>query len=165
MTSWAEFEREAPALAESGRWLLGQNGGVFFLATVRKDGSPQLHPVMPHIIEGELCVFVVAFSSKHRDLERDGRYALHAIPTGPDNREFLVSGRARSERDVAARARAVEATGRDLQDWETLFIFDIEKALGTSWANWGTGQMPWPTFTRWKQGKGVEVDTPAPAGQ
>jgi hypothetical protein len=160
MASWAEFEREAPPLAESGRWLLTQNGGVFFLATVRRDGSPQLHPVAPHIIDGELCVFVVVYSSKHADLERDGRYALHAIPAGPDNREFLVSGRARPVRDPGERERVVRASGRHIQDWETLFLFDIEKALGTSWANWGTDKMPRPAFTRWKRGKGMEVDAP-----
>ncbi len=160
MASWAEFEREAPPLAESGRWLMTQNQGMFFLATVRKDGSPQLHPVAPQIIEGELCVFVVIFSTKHGDLERDGRYALHAIPAGPDNREFLVSGRARPVREQAERERAIAASGRHIQEWETLFAFDIEKALGTSWANWGTDQMPWPTYTRWKQGKGMEVDSP-----
>jgi hypothetical protein len=159
MASWAGFERDAPPLADSGRWLLTQNQGMFFLATVRKDGSPQLHPVMPHIIEGELCVFVVVYGSKHGDLERDGRYALHAIPAGPDNREFLVSGRARPVRESAERERAIAASGRLINDWETLFVFDIEKALGTSWANWGTDH-PWPTFTRWKQGKGMEVESP-----
>jgi hypothetical protein len=162
MASWAEFEKEAPPLAESGRWLLAENGRVWFLATVRKDGSPQLHPVAPHIVSGKLCVFVVVFSTKHGDLERDGRYALHAIPAGPDNREFLVSGRARPVRDPAERERIVAASGRHIQEWETLFVFDIDKALGTSWANWGTDQMPWPTYTRWKQGKPMEVDTPAP---
>lgn len=163
MSSWAEFEKEAAPLAESGRWLLNQNGGVWFLATVRKDGSPQLHPVAPHILGGELCVFVVIYSSKHGDLERDGRYALHAIPAGPDNREFLVSGRARAVRDAEERAVAVAESGRHINDWETLFAFDIEKALGTSWSNWGTDKMPWPTFTRWKQGKGMEVQTPPEA--
>ena len=64
MASWAEFEREAPPLAESGRWLLSENGGVWFLATVRKDGSPQLHPVAPQIVEGELCVTVQHASVK-----------------------------------------------------------------------------------------------------
>src|SRR5688572_24744524 len=162
MASWAEFEKEAAPLAESGRWLLAENGGVWFLATVRKDGSPQLHPVAPHIVNGKLCVFVVVFSTKHGDLERDGRYALHAIPAGPDNREFLVSGRARPMRDPAERERIIAASGRHIQEWETLFVFDIEKALGTSWANWGTDQMPWPTYTRWKQGKPLEVDTPPP---
>ena len=159
MATWADFEADAPSLAESGRWLLAQHEGVFFLATVRRDGSPQLHPVMPHIIDGELCVFIVIYGSKHGDLERDGRYALHAIPAGPDNREFLVSGRARPVRDPAQRERAIQVSGRHINDFETLFVFDVEKALGASWANWGT-ERPWPTFTRWKEGKGMEVETP-----
>lgn len=149
MTSWAEFERSAPGLATSGRWLLGQNGGVAFLATVRADGSPQLHPVMPHVVDGLLYVFIVQMSSKYRDLERDGRYALHAIPAGERNEEFLISGRATKAGNAAVRSAAVAAAGGAKHDWEVLFEFDIEKVLGTRWSGWGTATA-WPTFTRWR---------------
>jgi hypothetical protein len=104
-------------------------------------------------------VFVVIYSSKHGDLERDGRYALHAIPAGSGQPRASSAGE-RVPSATRPSASAPAASGRHINDWETLFVFDIEKALGTSWANWGTDRMPWPTFTRWKQGKGMEVQAP-----
>jgi hypothetical protein len=46
MATWSEFSRSAPEIAELGRKQLLQFGlGLAFLATVRKDGGPRLHPV------------------------------------------------------------------------------------------------------------------------
>ncbi len=149
MANWREFEASAPDLAQAGRWLFGQNGGVAFIATVRRDGSPQLHPVMPHVVEGALYVFIVSMSSKYRDLLRDGRYALHAIPAGEANQEFLISGRATRLEAPGTRGTVEAATGGPRHEWEVLFALDIEKALGTRWDQWGTPQA-WPAFTRWK---------------
>ena len=48
MVTWKEFAGAQPELAETGRSLLLQFGvGLAFLATVRKDGAPRLHPVCP----------------------------------------------------------------------------------------------------------------------
>ncbi|MDP6605161.1 MAG: hypothetical protein QF664_02710 [Dehalococcoidia bacterium] len=47
LAAWLEFESGAPELAERDRWLLSRNDGVAFLATIRRDGSPQVHPIMP----------------------------------------------------------------------------------------------------------------------
>src|SRR5215470_6438545 len=51
--------------------------GLGFLATVRADGSPRVHPVCPVISAAGLHVSVVA-GPKQADLRRDGRYALHS---------------------------------------------------------------------------------------
>lgn len=160
MPRWDEFEAAAPEMAAPARWLLSQNGGVAFLATVRKDGSPQLHPVMPYLVDGGLYVFIVQFSSKHGDLLARPRYALHTIPAGPANLEFLAVGSASPVADPALRARAVEVCGFPKADWETLFHFDIDRALTTEWAGWGTNH-PQPTFRRWKPGRPMEVQAPA----
>jgi hypothetical protein len=46
MLTWAEFAHARPELAEAGRRLLYQFGvGLGFLATVRADGGPRLHPM------------------------------------------------------------------------------------------------------------------------
>lgn len=46
--TWTEFERQQPALADAGRRQLYQVGiGLAFLATVRPDGGPRVHPVCP----------------------------------------------------------------------------------------------------------------------
>jgi hypothetical protein len=44
--TWGEFARVRPDLAEAGESLLTQVGiGLAFLATVRQDGGPRLHPI------------------------------------------------------------------------------------------------------------------------
>ncbi len=52
------------------------NGKVAYLATVRKDGSPRVHPMTPIIGQGHLFVFMEPTSPKGHDLQRDGRYAI-----------------------------------------------------------------------------------------
>src|SRR5205814_2633966 len=48
--------------------------GLAFLATVRTDGAPRVHPVCPVISDAGLHVLIVA-GPKRQDLRRDGRYA------------------------------------------------------------------------------------------
>jgi hypothetical protein len=55
MLRWAEFQRVRPDLAEAGRRLLYQFGvGLAFLATVRADGGPRLHPMCPLVTDDAL---------------------------------------------------------------------------------------------------------------
>ena len=45
MVRWKEFAADEPDLADVGRPLLFQfKVGLAFLATVRRDGAPRLHP-------------------------------------------------------------------------------------------------------------------------
>ena len=81
MVTWKEFAAAEPDLAETGRSLLFQfKVGLAFLATVRRDGAPRLHPVSPRFASGRLFVAVEHGSPKRFDLRRTGRYALHALP-------------------------------------------------------------------------------------
>ena len=95
---WSEFEAREPELAATSRRLLypiGPTGpGLGVLATTRADGGPRVHPVCPALAEGGLYVFVMPASPKRRDLERDGRYALHGYPAEKDDESFYCSGRA-----------------------------------------------------------------------
>src|SRR3954468_10898295 len=92
--SWKSLEDQQPELAAFGAERL--NGKVAYLATIRKDGSPRVHPITPIIGQGHLFVFMEPTSPKGRDLQRDGRYALHCSVS--DNSggsgEFILSGRA-----------------------------------------------------------------------
>ena len=74
--SWAGFEADAPGLAALVRGLLRRDGiDQAFLATVRGDEAPRIHPVYVGIVDGRLYTF--ASGVKRADLEHDGRYALH----------------------------------------------------------------------------------------
>src|SRR3954470_25069112 len=94
MASWSEFAVLVPELAASVQALIHQYGpGFGYLATVRADGAPRVHPVSPVIIGGGLYCFIID-SPKRRDLDRDGRYALHSFPPEHNNDEACLSGRA-----------------------------------------------------------------------
>ncbi len=128
-TGWREFAAADPGLAASIRALLHQYGrGMAYLATVRADGGPRVHPVSPIVTDEGLFCFVIA-SPKRDDLNRDGRYALHAFPAECSDAEAVVTGRARQVIDVsivdnlAREHRAAEGI-----DW-TLFEFSVETAM------------------------------------
>jgi hypothetical protein len=103
--TWTEFERRQPALAAAGRRQLYQwDIGLGFLATVRADGGPRVHPVCPVISPAGLHVLVVP-GPKRADLRRDGRYALHSETVPPPRQDdgFSVTGRAREVTDPEVR--------------------------------------------------------------
>lgn len=88
---WWAFSSSEPQLAERVKDLFEQSGRAFgYLATIRADGGPRVHPVSPVLAGGRLLCFVLppppglprqaaqAVAGAGRDLERDSRYALHA---------------------------------------------------------------------------------------
>jgi hypothetical protein len=131
MASWSEFAADEPRLADGIRLLMQQYGpGFGYLATVRADGGPRVHPVCPVITDEGLFCFVVD-SPKRRDLERDGRYALHSFPPEESDDEAYVAGRARPVTDQARVARVAEIGRAAPQvDWR-LFEFTIDVAMLT----------------------------------
>src|SRR5882672_7428615 len=106
MMTWKEFATAQPELAEVGRSLLFQfKVGLAFLATVRKDGAPRLHPVCPVLSNDHLFVLVPPTSPKRRDLLRDGRYALQTFPQPkPGSDEFYIAGKTILVEDATTRA-------------------------------------------------------------
>ncbi len=129
--TWAQFAMASPTLAAEVRSLFEQYGQAFgYLATVRLDGGPRVHPVSPVIADGGLFCFVTA-SPKRRDLERDGRYALHAYPAESSDDEAYLTGRVRPVTDEVQRAR-IATSHRASPDvnWR-LFELEIEVAMVT----------------------------------
>lgn len=108
MITWIEFARREAEMAESGRQLFYQFGGVGlgFLATIRKDGGPRLHPMCPVITDGGLFAMIIP-SPKRRDLVWDGRYAMHSFPTDHNEDAFYITGLARpvADEEVATAVR------------------------------------------------------------
>lgn len=131
MVNWSTFAEAAPELAQTGRRLLYQHGlGLGFLATIRADGAPRLHPICPFIFEERLLGFIVP-SPKQRDLVRDGRYALHALQAADSDDEFCVMGRAEAVSSASLRDRAAAAYHIPVEPGHRLFEFHVERALHT----------------------------------
>ncbi|SNT66031.1 Pyridoxamine 5'-phosphate oxidase [Asanoa hainanensis] len=129
MASWSEFASDEPRLARAIQALLHQYGpGLGYLATVRADGGPRVHPVSPVITDDGLFCFVVD-SPKRRDLERDGRYALHSFPPEDSDDEAYVAGRAKPVTDPRrVQAIAVNLRAEPRVDWR-LFELTVEAAM------------------------------------
>ena len=143
--SWADFAAAAPGFATVGARHLDRANGAALLATVRgADAAPRLHPVTVGVVDGGLFVFVLD-SAKRRDLEEDGRYALHAHQDQAAPDEFSVRGRARLVPAGAVRDRVATGWFFEVDDTYWLFELRIETAiLGERAAD----EWP-PRYTRW----------------
>ncbi|CAN5360048.1 hypothetical protein BH20ACT24_BH20ACT24_20210 [soil metagenome] len=93
---WSEFREVEPELAVACRSLMYQYGvGLAFLATVRGDGGPRVHPMCPLIADDGLFAFLIP-SPKRGDLHRDPRYAMHSFAAEQNEDAFYLTG---SERE------------------------------------------------------------------
>jgi hypothetical protein len=145
--SWKLLEEGNPELAAFGADRL--NGKVAYLATIRKDGSPRVHPMTPIIGQGHMFVFMEPTSPKGHDLRRDARYAIHCSvsDTSGDSGEFAISGRARLVEDRHMRSLAVQLAPYTPADRYVLFEFDVDSASSTVYKN---GE---PVRVHWKRGE------------
>jgi hypothetical protein len=143
MVTWREFALAAPDLAEAGYGLLFQfKVGLAFLATVRKDGAPRLHPVCPVLSTDRLFVLITGESPKRHDLLRDGRYALQSFPQPkPGSDEFYVTGRAVLVDDAVTRGAILRDAQHMADASETAFELLLDRVMHTRWENVLTPQM------------------------
>ena len=155
MVTWAGLRELRPDLEEAGRARLYQFGvGLAFLATVRPDGGPRVHPMCP-VIDGDELYALLVPSPKRDDLHRDGRYALHSFPTDDNEDAFYITGSAVAVNDPrawdAVAARFLQERGwaeppDDFDDQE-LFRFGVERCLLTTTTGHGD---PHPKHTVWR---------------
>lgn len=154
MVTWRDFSEREPALAAAGEQLLYQFGvGLAFLATIRPNGGPRLHPMCPILHDGRLLAFIVP-SPKLGDLDRDGRYSLHCFPPADNEDAVYLTGRAHrvedpdvrgavGERFVAERSAFAVAPPAD---HDGLFEFDVDTVMVTRTTGHGD---PDPQHTIW----------------
>lgn len=144
--SWKNLQDANPELATFGAERFA--GGVAYLATVRKDGAPRVHPVTPIVGRGHLFLFMEPTSPKGHDLRHDGRYALHSAVSDPSGSsgEFLIRGRAVFVEDPEVRSLAVELASYNPADRYVLFELSVDAALATIYDE--TGE---PQRRRWKR--------------
>ena len=145
--SWKDLQDSDTELADFGRRRFASE--VAFLATVRKDGSPRVHPVTPILAEDRMFVFMEPSSPKGHDLQREGRYALHCsvADSGGDEGEFFVSGTAELIEDQTIRNLAVHRAGYDVAGHYVLFEMKVDAAFSTVYSDDGE-----PIRRRWKRG-------------
>jgi hypothetical protein len=82
MSSWTEFEREAPDLAARVAERLRAHTHLT-LATLRRDGAPRISGTEARLEHGELWIGSMWRSRKAQDLRRDPRFALHSGSDDP----------------------------------------------------------------------------------
>lgn len=146
--SWQLFAASDPELAAFGKERLHDK--VAYLATIRADGAPRLHPVRPIVSDDRLFLFMEPTSPKGDDLRRDGRYVLHGPVTDPGGEpwelyEFSVDGRAALQADPAVRQIANAATSFPRDAHFILFDLRVESAFSTMYG--ADGQ---PVRRRWR---------------
>ena len=128
--------------------------GLAFLATVRSDGGPRVHPMCPLIAESGLFAFLIP-SPKRDDLHRDGRFAMHTFPADDNEDAFFLTGTAELVDDDRQR-RALEAQFLEERgltqppegfEEQELFAFQIERCLHTLTTGHGD---PEPRHRTWR---------------
>ena len=130
MASWQEFEAQAPEIAAKGRALMYRTGdGEGLLITVREGEPPRAHPVNVGVVNGHLYTFVQAKSAKRRDLEEDGRYAVHTHFDPQAPHEFQVRGRGQKVEEPALRAEIAKDWFFNVSDTYPLYELMVEHAL------------------------------------
>jgi len=149
MKSWHEFSLEQTELAELGKQMFLQTRthvGLAFLATIRKDGAPRLHPISLVFSRDRLFVFIPSRSPKCADLKRDGRYALQAFPPADNDegREFYLSGVAICVQEPSIRQDIISEAGINVEQYEVMFELFVDRAMFTQLVARGTpDEHPW----------------------
>lgn len=141
--SWQNLRNENPSLAETGEERL--HGRVCYLATVRTNGAPRVHPVTPLIGQGRLFVFMEPTSPKGKDIVHNGHYALHCGVEDNEGGggEFYVWGNGRMITDAAARALAAQASPYSPAARYVLFELDVDRARSTTYGEDGPIHQSW----------------------
>ncbi len=141
--TWQKLEFQAPEIAEFGKEHL--HNKVAYLATIRKDGSPRVHPFTPIIGAGRFFVFMEPDSPKGHDLRRDNRFAVHCSvsDTSGESGEFVITGRATLIEDADVRALAVRVTPYHPAERYILFEFDIESVIMTEYPDGKPKRRKW----------------------
>jgi len=123
--SWAQVEAQAPDLAAAVRASFAVRKHAT-MATLRADGAPRISGTEVQWDGGSVWVGSMPDAQKARDLQRDGRVALHA-PTvdPPEGDESAWAGEAK------VAGIAVEVPPDDPQDRSHRFRIDVHEVVHT----------------------------------
>ena len=82
MARWEEVVRADPGFAASVQEVFDRYKHKT-IATLRRDGSPRISGIEADFKDGELTFGSMPRATKARDLQRDGRFALHSASVDP----------------------------------------------------------------------------------
>ncbi|MFD1812985.1 pyridoxamine 5'-phosphate oxidase family protein [Rhodococcus gannanensis] len=159
MTTWSEFDTDAPIIAPVFRRRLTATGNLCLIATLRTDGFPRISPLEPRVFEGELWIGGMPGTTKFRDLDRDPRFCLHTatVDSMVGDGDVKLWGRVHDVQDAALHERyaefLLEETGLDLRG-EVFRPFYAADILSASAVEVRDGHMD---VTIWKPGVGERV--------
>ncbi|MFD2766754.1 pyridoxamine 5'-phosphate oxidase family protein [Micromonospora eburnea] len=126
MATWKQFESEAAELAKLIRERF-EAAETHVLATLRKDGSPRVSGSEVDFQGPDLSFGSMLDAVKARDLQRDGRCAIHAHPA--EGGDAKVAGIAI---EVTGREKEAYITGSEPPGGFHAFRLDLEEAVFTS---------------------------------
>ena len=141
---WDEFTRREPELALFGAEIL--TTAPAYLATVRQDGFPRVHPVTPVIGPLGLFLFMEPSSPKAKDLREREKFALHnGVPDNAGSGgEFNISGRGLAVDDPDTWSHVAGAASYQPLDSYILFELQVREARCH-----GYGHVPLPATRKW----------------
>jgi Pyridoxamine 5'-phosphate oxidase len=143
---WPQFAAAEPELAARGWELLAEQHGYVFLATVRADGSPRLHPIVPILGDRGPVVAVKQGSPKLADIRREPRIALHSTVLPPADEEFSIRGILREVIGPDARQAAVAGSDTAVPP-DVMVLFELD-LVDVGWATWP--EQGRPLRERWR---------------
>ena len=125
MTTWGDFEHEAPELAGRVQARF-EDTGLALVATLRADGSPRISGWEPLFADGQLWLGSMPESRKIADVRRDPRLTLHNATTDKNaaQGDATISGRAVEVTDDEAK-RAFMAAFKEATDQDVPTPFDL----------------------------------------
>lgn len=146
MATWVRFVEADPQLAAFGKGRLLEPPA--YLATIRVDGRPRVHPVTPILAGHGLFLFMEPASPKGRDLRERAHYSLHngvpdTIGTGG---EFSITGLAHPVDDPDVRSLVIAEASYAPENRYVLFELGIHEARAN-----GYGDVTLPVTRRWNE--------------
>lgn len=160
MTSWNDVMTAAPDLGRRVQDRF-ESTGLALVATLRHDGAPRISGIETFFGLGDLWLGMMPSSLKAKDLQRDGRFALHAATADKDmtDGDAKIAGVAVEVTDEAQRAAYArgfaEATGFDPADSGDFHLFrlHVTEVVYLSIAPEGDAML----IERWSPGRPVET--------
>jgi hypothetical protein len=159
MATWADVEQDAPNIAQFAERLwpgvvaLGRGAAlpagtpcfsIAYLATVRRDGAPRLHPFCPILAGGRLFAAIPRSSPKGDDLRREPRCVIHAMPGRDDDELCLRAVAAEVTADSATTSLVTQVVSRSgvggmiqTVSHDAIFEFDIQQVDVATWVDIG----------------------------